>query len=126
MQKLMNDKGLKSTRFWGKIFGTKKNYYIVEADQKEEDEEDNEEVYGEDNTVNPGEEENIENENENKEEKNGNETENVNNATEVQESQIEEPEYPVPKIKLKKPNPLSKEIKSGINKYMYYVCNNGN
>jgi radial spoke head protein 4A len=124
MQKLMNDKGLKSTRFWGKIFGTKKNYYIVEADQKEEDEEDNEEVYGEDNTVNPGEEENIENENENKEEKNGNETENVNNATEVQESQIEEPEYPVPKIKLKKPNPLSKEIKSGINKYMYYVCNN--
>jgi len=125
MQKLMIDKGLKSMRFWGKIYGTKKNYYIVEADQKEEDDDD--EVYGEDDAVNPEEEEEgfLENENENEKEntenENGNENENEEN--EIQESQIEEPEYPVPKIKIKKPNTLSKEIKTGINKYVYYVCN---
>jgi len=123
MQRLMLDKGLKSMRFWGKINGTKKNYYIVEADQKEEDDDD--EVYGEDDLVNPEEEEgNLENENnENEKENNENENENEGDENEVQESQIEEPEYPVPKIKIKKPNTLSKEIKSGINKYVYYVCN---
>ncbi|ORX48989.1 hypothetical protein BCR36DRAFT_371054 [Piromyces finnis] len=124
MQKLMNEKGLKSMRFWGKIYGTIKNYYIVEADQKEED--DDEEVYGDDDIVNQEEEEaNLgdENENENENENNDNKNENEGDENEVQESQIEEPEYPVPKIKIKKPNPLSKEIKSGINKYVYYVCN---
>jgi len=121
MQKLMLEKGLKSMRFWGKIYGTKKNYYVVEADQKEE--EDDDEVYGEDDVVNPEEEEaNLENENENNNE-NENENENEGEGNEVQESQIEEPEFPVPKIKIKKPNILSKEIKSGINKYVYYVCN---
>jgi len=123
MQKLMNDKGLKSMRFWGKIYGTKKNYYIVEADQKDEDDDD--EVYGEDDAVNPEEEEtNLDNENENNENnENENKEENENEENEIQESQIEEPEYPVPKIKIKKPNPLSKELKTGINKYIYYVCN---
>ncbi|ORX86769.1 hypothetical protein BCR32DRAFT_324838 [Anaeromyces robustus] len=122
MQRLMTEKGLKSMRFWGKIYGTKKNYYIVEADQKDED--DDEEVYGEDDLPNPEEEEegNLDNENDDEKEKEK-ENENENDENEVQESQIEEPEYPVPKIKIKKPNTLTKEIKTGINKYMYYVCN---
>ncbi len=91
MRKIVKEKKLLSIRFWGKIFGLKKNYYIVEAEESEAP---------------------IEEEAQKEEEK--------------KESTEEGEQDALPKPKTKPQPKLTKEIKSGVNKYAYYVCHSGN
>lgn len=95
IKKLVETKQLKSVRLWGKIYGTRQNYIIAEAELKEgvEDVEDA-----------------------------------IVNATEVVEGAVGESKskspadakLPVPKTK--QYANLSKESRTGANKYIYYVC----
>ncbi len=85
-------------RFWGKIIGTEKNYYIAEVEQNAEEEADEEE----------GNEE-------------GNENEDGNN---VDDEEVEAEEDPLPKSAYKPPPSVPKEERgTGVNKSTYYVCN---
>ncbi|KAJ3260820.1 Radial spoke head protein 4 A [Boothiomyces macroporosus] len=94
IKNLVEVKQLKSVRLWGKIFGTQGNYIIVEAELKEgaADEEDA-----------------------------------IVNAEEVFEKEVpavtakdEDDGVAVPKVK--QMAPLGKEVRIGVNKYIYYVC----
>lgn len=97
--KQLVDKGhFEKLRFWGKIFGTEKNYYVAEAEQNAEEEADDDE----------GTEEANENE----------------DAKEDDDEEGEEAEDPLPKSTYKPPPTVPKEERgTGVNKYTYYVCN---
>jgi radial spoke head protein 4/6 len=90
IKKLVEQKQLKSIRFWGKIFGREKNYIITEAELKEGSDDPEEAI--------------------------------VNAVPKLEEVKVEVQEGP----KLPKPKAfsrLSREQRSGVNKYVYYVCN---
>lgn len=98
IKKLVNEKPIKSVRLWGKIFGSKANYIIVETEFKEgvPDEEDQ-----------------------------GTKIEAA--APPEAELDAENPEKDAPKPKSKATkNLLTVEKQSGVNKYVYYVCSYGN
>lgn len=93
----MDKSQFEKLRFWGKILGTEKNYYIAEAEQNADEE------------VEEEEEEN----NENDDNKDGEEDEEGDGE-----------EDPLPKSTYKPPPTVPKEERgSGVNKYTYYVCN---
>ena len=93
------DKGhFEKLRFWGKIFGTQKNYYVAEAEQNAEEEADDDE----------GNEEATE----------------AEDAKEDDDEEGEGEEDPLPKSTYKPPPTVPKEERgTGVNKYTYYVCN---
>jgi radial spoke head protein 4/6 len=98
LKKLVDSGHFEKLRFWGKIFGTNKNYYIAEAQQNGDaeidDEEDNEE---------------------------NNEKEDEKDDADEQEDGEEDP---LPKSSYKPPPIVPKEERgTGVNKYTYYVCN---
>ena len=98
MKQLVDKSQFEKLRFWGKILGTEKNYYVAEveqnADEEVEEEEENEEN----------------NENDEKD------------ADEDEEGEGEED--PLPKSAYKSPPTVPKEERgTGVNKYTYYVCN---
>ena len=97
--KQLADKGqFEKLRFWGKILGTQKNYYVAEAEQNPDDE-------GEDEDEN-------EEANENDEDKDNDDDDG------------EEDEDPLPKSTYKPPAMAPKEERGiGVNKFTYYVCN---
>ncbi|CAF4657953.1 unnamed protein product, partial [Rotaria socialis] len=97
--KQLADKGqIDKLRFWGKIFGTQKNYFIAEAEQNVDDETDENELHEEahisDDNRHPNEEE------------------------------MDDEEDMLPKSTYKPPPVVPKEERgTGANKYTYYVCN---
>ncbi|CAF0810935.1 unnamed protein product [Adineta ricciae] len=98
LKQLVDKSQFEKLRFWGKILGTEKNYYVAEveqnADEEVEEEEENEEN----------------NENDEKD------------ADEDEEGEGEED--PLPKSAYKPPPSVPKEERgTGVNKYTYYVCN---
>eukprot|EP01135_Chromosphaera_perkinsii_P010354 Nk52_evm26s2118 gene=Nk52_evmTU26s2118 len=95
LKKLCDTEPLQTVRFWGKMFGLKGNYYIVEGEYKEGEGEEEEE-----------EEPEVEVEEEKPEEEEGEEG--------------EKDVLPVPQVKPKVTIP--KETKTGANKYNYWVC----
>jgi len=99
--KQLVDKGqFEKVRFWGKIFGTQKNYFIAEAEQHNDDDTD-------DN-------------NDGTEETNPTDDHRQNGEDEDFEGE----EDPLPKSTYKSPPIVPKEERgTGVNKYTYYVCN---
>lgn len=98
LKQLVDKSQFEKLRFWGKILGTEKNYYVAEveqnADEEVEEEEENEEN----------------NENDDKD------------ADEDEEGEGEED--PLPKSAFKPPPTVPKEERgTGVNKHSYYVCN---
>jgi len=98
LKQLVDKNQFDRLRFWGKIIGTEKNYYIAEAEQNAEEEADEED---------------------------GNEEGNENDdGKDVEDEEGEGEEDPLPKSTYKPPPPVPKEERgTGINKYTYYVCN---
>lgn len=98
------DEPIISVRFWGKVFGTKANYIIAEAEYQEGEGE--------------GEDEKEENREEESAEGGEDEAELDNDSS---ESEKDEP----PKSQWKPPPVVPKEEpKTGANKKTYFVCNN--
>lgn len=96
-------------RLWGKIFGINSNYIVVEGDFKEGA------VDEEDEIVNaPPQEEPVEAEPEAPAEETGGE-----------DGENHEVQIPLPKAKAKVVPSLPRESRSGVNKYVYYVCSHG-
>lgn len=102
IKKLVMDRGLKSARLFGKMLGTRRDYIIVESERREDEPEDEETA----------------------------ENQAGNNANDINQGQppvLENPdEQDIPKPKLK-PNintaAVPKEQGTGVNKYVYWVCN---
>ena len=96
----MDKNHFEKLRFWGKIIGTEKNYYIAEAEQNADEEGD-----GDDEE--------------------GNEEAQANEDTKDDEDEeAEGEEDPLPKSAFKPPPTVPKEERgTGVNKYTYYVCN---
>jgi hypothetical protein len=105
LKKLTDEKPLKSVRLWGKIFGTQKNYIVVEAELKDGI------VDEEDTVVNPKPEIPIP----------------IPAAEEesAPPANPEQDETDAPKPKHKAVASLPIENRAGVNKYVYYVCNYG-
>jgi len=89
IKKLVQEKDLKSARLFGKIFGSEKDYIVVESERREGDEGDAEEEP----------------------------------APAEQEPSAEE--EGLPKSTFKPTLPAPKEVATGVNKYVYWVCNLG-
>ncbi|KAJ3000272.1 Radial spoke head protein 4 A [Globomyces sp. JEL0801] len=104
IKKLVETKQLKSSRLWGKISGRDQNYIVVEAELKE-------------GTVD--EEDLILNGPATEEKKEG-----LTDTEKPVLAKDNEADVPIPKVKTLAP--LSREIRTGVNKYIYYVCNYGN
>lgn len=99
--KQLVDKGhIEKLRFWGKIYGSQKNYFVAEAEQNTDegggdDDEGTEETPHNDDNKGMGEDEDMDGE-----------------------------EDPLPKSTYKAPPVVPKEERgTGVNKYTYYVCN---
>ena len=105
LKKLCQDFPLSSARFWGKVFGTKANYIIAEAEFQE------------------GEGEEEEEEEEKEEEKAETEPEPEDEETENDGSESEKDEPPKSQWK-PLPTVPKEEFSTGANKKTYFVCNN--
>ncbi len=102
MKQLTRTQPLVSTRFWGKVFGTQRDYLIVEAEYQEGEGEEEPEGSESEDRMDGGEE-----------------TE--EGDEEGSEAEKDEP----PKSQWKPPPTVPKEeAKSGANKKTYFVCNN--
>jgi radial spoke head protein 4A len=99
--KQLIDKGqFEKLRFWGKIFGTQKNYYVAEAEQNADEGEGDEDEGNEE--TNP----------------------NDDNKDTGDMDDMDGEEDPLPKSTYKPPAVVPKEERgTGVNKYTYYVCN---
>lgn len=99
LQKLTVDEPISSCRFFGKMLGLHKNYYIAEIQYRDEEEyeEEEEEEEGEDQ----------------------------DNEEEEEDNEDEEEWQRLPKSQFKPPKKLPKEAPGaiGANKYIYFVCN---
>ena len=99
LKQLVDKSQFEKLRFWGKILGTEKNYYIAEAEQNADEEVEEEEDNDDANDKDDG--------------KDGDE-----------EEEGDGEEDPVPKSTYKASPPVPKEERgTGVNKYTYYVCN---
>jgi radial spoke head protein 4A len=92
IKKLVEKKQLKSVRLWGKIYGTSANYIIAEAELKE----------GVEDVDEPA--------------------ANAFESTEANPSVSAPSDTHVSSSKAKKIAPLTKEVRTGLNKYIYYTC----
>lgn len=104
IKQLVASKQLKSVRLWGKIYGRDANYIIAEAEMKDGVQD------AEDALVNPV--------------PSAENAEEVKKSTETEES-VAKTEAKLPQAKVKVMAPLSKEVRIGVNKYIYYVCHYG-
>ncbi|KAI9343476.1 radial spokehead-like protein [Zopfochytrium polystomum] len=112
LQRLVQEKPLKSVRLWGKILGLHRSYIVTEAELKD-GMQDEDPAAGE-----PA--ESPENEGEGEGAAVAAEGEDAaGNAS----GGAAENETGLPKPKVKVIPPLSKEVRTGVNKYVYYVCN---
>ena len=113
IRQLVNVKPLKSVRVWGKIFGTMKNYVIVEAEPKEGESDEEGELANQTYRNEPVAEAlaiPVTSSGENgQEEKDG------------LSEEIDDGEF-IPKPNPKVIAPLRIEERTGVNKYVYYVC----
>jgi radial spoke head protein 4/6 len=108
----VEEKPLKSIRLWGKIFGQEQNYIIVEAELKEG-------ANDEDDLIaNPPDAPVLSDEA--KKEAAGKEDEEGKQAT-----LPEDEDAGAPKPKTKPQVPLTREARTGVNKYVYYVTHYG-
>lgn len=106
LKELSQSQPLVSVRFWGKIFGTRANYFIAEAEYQE------------------GEGEQEDEEEEDKEEKKEDETEDNSNDGNLEEDMDSDKDEP-PKAQWKPPIVIPKEEpKTGANKKTFFVCSN--
>ncbi|OAF71425.1 Radial spoke head protein 6 A [Intoshia linei] len=106
IKKLVELHPIINVRFWGKILGTVNNYIIVEAEYREGEEEEEEE------------DENAKNQNANNLEAE------VNDETAEENEEANEFDQ-LPKSDYKPPVDVPREDpRSGVNKKIYYVCNN--
>ncbi|KAJ3298750.1 Radial spoke head protein 4 A [Borealophlyctis nickersoniae] len=113
MKKLSEEKPLKSVRLWGKIAGQKANYIIVEGEIREG-------AIDEDDAIaNSSGSENANAEEEAPPEGQG---EGAPGEGEAVAPPVDD-EAGLPKPKVKTTPPLPKEVRVGVNKYVYYVCN---
>jgi hypothetical protein len=97
LKQLVDKSQFEKLRFWGKILGTEKNYYIAEAEQNPDEEVEEEEEENNDNDEGKDLDDDEEGEGE---------------------------EDPLPKSTYKPPPTVPKEDRgTGVNKYTYYVCN---
>lgn len=97
--KQLVDKGqFEKLRFWGKIFGTQKNYYIAETEHNIEEDTDENELSDEANLH--------------------------EDNKEIDDEEVEGEEDPLPVSTYKPPPVVPKEDRgTGANKFTYYVCN---
>jgi radial spoke head protein 4A len=97
--KQLVDKGhFDKVRFWGKIFGTQKNYFVAEAEQHTDDGDDEDD--GTEEAQIPEEKESGDDE------------------------EFDGQDDPLPKSTYKPPPITPKEQRgTGVNRYTYYVCN---
>ena len=93
VKKLVAKKELKSVRLWGKIYGTNANYNIAEAELKEGVEDAEDAVANATEPIEPA---------------------NLSISASI--------DAKVPTAKVKKFAPLTREARSGLNKYIYYTC----
>ena len=96
IMKLCNDQPITSCRFFGKILGLEKNYYVVEASLSDYDVEHEEE----------------------KELMDSLQPDNVSEADSDDEDPLPKSTFQLPPV-----IPLENTGKPGVNKYVYYVCN---
>ncbi len=96
----MVDKGhFDKVRFWGKIFGTQKNYFIAEAEQNTDDGDDDEDDGTEEAQIPEG-------------------------KDTADDEEFDGEDDPLPKSTYKQPAIIPKEQRgTGVNRYTYYVCN---
>ena len=95
MKQLVDKGQYDKLRFWGKIIGTEKNYYVAEIEQNAEEEADEDEA---------GEE--------------------AQEDGEVEDEEVEGEEDPLPKSTFKPPPTTPREERgTGVNKCSYFVCN---
>uniref|UniRef100_UPI00398E6A2D radial spoke head protein 6 homolog A n=1 Tax=Pristiophorus japonicus TaxID=55135 RepID=UPI00398E6A2D len=103
LKQLVDSQPLQKCRFWGKILGTGGSYIVAEVEFRE----------GEEDTEELGEEEELEGKEEDKEE-----------GLKGEEDEGEELEDKPPKSTYKPPPVIPKEnIRTGTNRYTYFVCN---
>ncbi|CAF0951862.1 unnamed protein product, partial [Didymodactylos carnosus] len=97
LKQLVDKYQFEKVRFWGKIFGIQKNYYIAEV------------KHGDDDTADEEDEE---------------EQKDSEDDKEIEDEEQEQEEDPLPKPTFKPPPEVPKEEKgTGVNKLSYYVCN---
>lgn len=134
LNKLVEEKSLKSVRLWGKILGTKADYYVVEAEMKEGMRDESQlESGNESNETRAGEQE----------EKEQGSDESMTDDPESAAAKAAQKKLPeigsheedgdvqnwfdpgtvVPRPKHKNTPAVPVESGSGVNKYIYYVCN---
>ncbi|TPX56079.1 hypothetical protein PhCBS80983_g04803 [Powellomyces hirtus] len=116
LKKLVAEKPIKSVRLWGKIQGTKANYFVIEGELRDGVDDDEEAAAAnavEDDPAGAG-------VGAGSEEEAGEEAgaEGAEGEEKVDDFKIE-----LPKRKVKPAVPLPKEERVGVNKYVYYVCN---
>lgn len=94
------DKGqFEKIRFWGKIFGTEKNYYVAEAEQSSDDAADDDEG-------------------------NADEAHRADEQKDLDDEELDGEDDPLPKSGFKPPPVVPKEERgTGVNRFTYYVCN---
>ncbi|KAI8614407.1 radial spokehead-like protein-domain-containing protein [Chytriomyces sp. MP71] len=108
LRKLVAEKPLKSVRLWGKIFGTGGNYIITEGELKDgATDEEGDAVNG---TGEPAEEG----------ADGGDAAAAAEGAEPAAALPVEDPTIPKPKTRVIPP--LPREIRVGVNRYVYYVC----
>ncbi|KAJ3170630.1 Radial spoke head protein 4 A [Geranomyces variabilis] len=110
IKRLIVEKPLKSVRLWGKILGTRANYIVIEGELREGADDEDEAIAndtGEAGAPAAEEEEAA--------------PDAGGGGEEGAEGESQKIEYP--KRKVKPTVPLPKEERTGVNKYVYYVCN---
>ncbi|KAJ8331197.1 hypothetical protein O5D80_000761 [Batrachochytrium dendrobatidis] len=110
IKKLVEEKPLKSVRLWGKVFGTHGNYIIVEAEIKEGSADEDDAIANAPPISNAEMTEPI-----SAKDSDGQEKPDTKNKL------AEEAEIGLPKPKTKPVKPLTKEVRVGVNKYVYYT-----
>lgn len=133
LNKLVEEKSLKSVRLWGKILGTKADYYVVEAEMKEGMRDESQLESGNEPSETHGDQE----------EKEQGSDESMNEDPESAAAKASQKQLPeigaeeedgnvqnwfdpgtvVPRPKHKPTPAVPVESGSGVNKYIYYVCN---
>ncbi|KAL8621482.1 hypothetical protein ACOMHN_058243 [Nucella lapillus] len=102
LKNLVDNHPLQHVRFWGKLLGTEQNYYVAEVEYREGDEEEEEEEEAEESQEEEG------------GEKEGDEED---EGEEQEEDDTPKPEFKPPATVPKEEN------RTGVNKKVYFVCN---
>jgi len=101
LKSLVDNHPLQHVRFWGKLLGTEQNYYVAEVEYREGDEEEEEEEEAE----------------ESPEEEAPEKDEEEEEGEEAEEDDTPKPEFKPPPVVPKE------DARTGVNKKVYFVCN---